>query len=550
MSLYTQLQAARSEEDVKDAYIKALGLKGYTKGLIDIQSKEIWFEAKDTGKNSSYAMFTQLLHYVQVALNEGETVPPFLAVIDTEKAALMRSADVLPFLAKKTIKWGKSASQFTQAALDEISAHIGTHFVAFKIATHEQEFISTVNADNIKANGGDKAESKSGVSKTHVAAKMDKQGYASRELFVQFLARIAKEIPTATVAVFSKIIYINAPNFEKFREDWNAKFLSGFVVHSQAFDGLKGNFPSGFLIWATNQRASTKQAIADINTEVLDKNGKAIGEKCFYNLPDKQLLSNWIIRPRSNDVDALPLKNAVTPTTSTKDVRGRKSADGAIGGMIAPGGDIQHAGLTALLSSGYCSAGGFFVTDKNPWQSAIVFAARRLIKQTWLNDRDQFLIPAQPLTDEFKNDCLIWMLFNGSNLTASANNLEWNNKKWSIVNHFIPFTEAEVNATDRFESDFMVQYLADKTLSPEATAVLAAGCVLWQAYFAHTAPRKVRDQFKLNRADVGWYQIRNALAARNQSGDAAPVSFAPLEEAYETLTDKLRPQVFSLGFLR
>jgi len=140
VSLYTQLQAAKSEEDVKDAYIKALGLKCYTKGLIDIQAKEIWFEAKDTGKTSSYAMFTQLLHYVQDALNKGESVPPFLAVIDTEKAALMKSADVIPFLAKKTIKWGKSASQYTPEALDEISAHIGTHFVSFKIATHEEEF--------------------------------------------------------------------------------------------------------------------------------------------------------------------------------------------------------------------------------------------------------------------------------------------------------------------------------------------------------------------------------------------------------------------------
>ena len=69
VSLYTQLQAAKSEEDVKDAYIKALGLKGYTKGLIDIQSREIWFEAKDTDRHSSYAMFTQLMHYVQDALN-------------------------------------------------------------------------------------------------------------------------------------------------------------------------------------------------------------------------------------------------------------------------------------------------------------------------------------------------------------------------------------------------------------------------------------------------------------------------------------------------
>ena len=78
MTLYQKLQEANSEEDVKDAYIKALGLKSYSKNLIDIQTKEIWFEAKDTAKHSTYAMFTQLLHYVQQALNKGEDVPPFL----------------------------------------------------------------------------------------------------------------------------------------------------------------------------------------------------------------------------------------------------------------------------------------------------------------------------------------------------------------------------------------------------------------------------------------------------------------------------------------
>jgi len=58
MTLYENLKHVKSEEDVKDIYIKALGLKGYTKGLVDIQTNEIWFEAKDTGKTSSYAMFT------------------------------------------------------------------------------------------------------------------------------------------------------------------------------------------------------------------------------------------------------------------------------------------------------------------------------------------------------------------------------------------------------------------------------------------------------------------------------------------------------------
>ena len=599
MSLYETLQKASTEEDVKDAYIKALGLKGHTKGLIDIQSDEIWFEAKHTGKDSLYKMFTQLLHYVQIALNEGTPVPSMLAVIDTEKAALMRSADVIPFLAKNTVKWGKSASKYTPEALAAVSAHIGTHFVAFKIETNADEFISTAKAaiksgdiirtqitpDNLKQvfdkwvskigkeiegvseddyvllffadimhdgtaathqnlpaellhkNGKpafqlkkqvyelgstagynqfwaiyhrppkaeyrnyllerrdslipvdergfkgafytplavvdkaydllnetlgkkwqqkyfvwdmccgvgnlevkhsnhrnifmstldesdinvmastktcsaafrfqydylnedisedgsidyalsnklplelraaiaagkkilvlinppyaeamsadnvteieDKSQAKAGVAKTKVAKYLDAQGYASRELFTQFLVRIAKEIPKATVAIFSKLKYVNAPNFEEFRSKWNAQYLGGFIVHSKAFDGLTGDFPIGFLIWATNQTAKKKNPIITISTEVLDKNANPIGEKTFYNVGSSLLLGDWIKRPKPNKVNTLPLKSAISPTTSIKDVRGMKSAEGAIGGMICGGSDMQHAAIaTALL---------------------------------------------------------------------------------------------------------------------------------------------------------------------------------------------------------
>ena len=801
MSLYTQLQYAKSEEDVKDAYIKALGLKGYTKGLIDIQSKEIWFEAKDTGKCSSYAMFTQLLHYVQVALNKGETVPPFLAVIDTEKAALMKSADVLPFLSKKTIKWGKSASQYTQEALDEISAHIGTHFVSFKILTHEDEFLSTVKIaiqsgdiirtqitpDNLKQvfdkwvamigreilgikeedyallffadimhdgtvsthanlpaellhkNGApvfsltgkmyelgnkegyrqfwaiyhkppkseyrdyllerrdslialdersfkgayytplhvvDKAydkltetlgnnwqkdyivwdmccgvgnleikhsnprniymstldqadidvmkatktcvaaqrfqydylndditddgqinyslsnkvpvplraaiaggkkilvlinppyaeaanrgntevklgtENKTGVATTRVGGSMMHYGYASRELFAQFVARISVEMPTATIAMFSTMKYVNAPNFEKFRQAWNAQYQGGFVVHNQAFDGLSGKFPIGFLIWKTDQTAATKTPITEISVEVLDRNAQAIGEKVYCNVPNSQLLTNWIHRQKSNQVDALPLINATTPTIKTTGVRRTKWADGAIGHMLCDSNDVQHAEQeTAVFSSVHSigHAGGFFITPENLLQAVAVFSVRKLVRPTWLNDRDQFLQPTLPLSDEFKTDCLIWTLFNRGNLTASANDLKWNGKTWTLVNHFIPFAESEVGAPDRFESDFMVQYIADITLSSEARAVLDAGRALWKAYFLNTDVRTVRDEYKLNRSDVGWYQIRKALKARTASGDTAPVNLTPFELVYQMLTDKLRPQVFSLGFLR
>lgn len=796
MTLYQRLQLTRSEEDVKDVYIKALNLKGYSKNLIDIQTKEVWFEAKEGHKHSTYAMFTQLMHYVQQALNKGEHVPPLLAVIDAQKAAIMKSADVIPFLAKKTIKWGKSASGYTQEALDAVSAHIGTYFVSFKIETHEDEFIRTIRGaiasgdiirvaitpDNLKqvfdkwvaligqeihgvapedyallffadimsdgtvsthANlpaellhrngkpvfmlGGkvyelgshegyrrfwaiyhrppdvayrnyllerrdslipldersfkgayytplhvvDKAydklaevlgknwqreyvvwdmccgvgnlevkhsnhrniymstldaadidvmratktcaaatrfqydylndditadgkldysltnkvpeglrkaiaegkkilvlinppygetgsgigkgdKNKKGVEQTEVnkLMKSEKLGFASKELFVQFLVRIAKEIPHATLAVFSKLKYVNAPNFEEFRQWWSAKYLDGFVVHSKAFDGLKGDFPIGFLIWETNQANAKKSIIESVTTNVLDKKGKPIGEKTFHNLPKKVFLNAWMKKLKHNKQPALPLSNAVTVSANP---RLKMSADGAKGFLFAGNNDFQNASTGTLLTSSIYTGrngGGAYLDETNLWQAAVVFAVRRLIKPTWLNDRDQFLQPTEPLTDEFKTDCLVWMLFSGSNLTASADDLAWNGKNWSIVNHFIPFTEQEVGAPDPFESDFMVQYLADKTLSAPAQAVLAAGRTLWQAYFAHPNARPVRDELKLNRPDVGWYQVRKALEARNASGDFVPVSFQPFQAAYKALTEKLQPLVYDLGFLK
>lgn len=139
------------------------------------------------------------------------------------------------------------------------------------------------------------------------------------------------------------------------------------------------------------------------------------------------------------------------------------------------------------------------------------------------------------------------MLFNGSNLSAGADDLEWNNKKWSLVNHFIPFTEKEVKANGRFESDFMSNYIAKLKLSSEAKAVMNEGREIWGKYHAAQFPKKIRDEFKLNRPDVGWYQIRKALNASSENED---VDFLPFKEAYETLSNKLRPQVYELGFLK
>ena len=802
MSLFEKLQKASSEEDVKAEYIKALRLKEVQRNLIDIQTREVWFEAKFGSKKSLYEMFTQLLFYIHRALEDGERIPPFLCVVDSVKAAIMKTDVALPLLQDKSvkIKWGKSASNVTQDALEVVSQYIGTHFVSFNIETHEQEFIDTVrNAidkkeiirtqitpDNLKqvfdkwvemvgkeitgaspenyaeffyadimsdgsapthdylsaellhkgnkpvfllngksfelgstdgysqfwaiyhrppkeeyrsyllerrdclipvdertfkgayytpldvvdkaydllektlganwqknyyvwdmccgvgnleakhsnprhvfmstldnedvnimraakicvsaerfqydylndditddgeidynltnkipqslrnvirdANEGKKkllvlinppyAEvgsafnasskentAKTGINKTRFGQLgMKKYGKASNELFTQFVARIAKEIPNATLAMFSTLKYVNSQTMDVFREEWNAKFLDGFVVHCKSFDGLTGNFPIGFLIWKTLNR----QAVfpKEISCEVVCKNVLPIGEKKFYSAPNEKYLTNWIVRPKPNTTEIIPLKNAISPATRTTDLRCKFWSDGAVGYMRVNSNDMQQANDTSLFSSGYSGGHGFYVNKENLSDLSVIFSVRHLIEHTWINHNDQFLIPTESLSDEFKNDCLIYMLFHGKNLTASANDLEWNGKKWNIVNHFIPFTETEVDAPDRFESDFMVRYMEGKTFSTEAQAVLDEGRKIWQAYFKQSFNHKIRDEFKLNRADVGWYQIRMALKAQNETGSTVPVNFAPFEKAYKVLSEKLRPQVYTFGFLK
>jgi hypothetical protein len=802
MSLHQQLQTAKSEEDVKDAYVKALGLKSLSKGLIDIRTAEIWFEAKEAPTPPA-AMFAQLLSYVRAATKRGEDIPPFLAVLDREKAALMETKYALPLFKDKDIAWSTAASQISKETVKQIQPYIEAHFVVYKIETHETEFIEAVKTgikegkfirtpitpDNLKqvfdkwvemigkelegvdevdyalmffadimhdgktaamtnlparlvhdgdtplfmlggkthelssvagyrrfwaiyhrpphqeyreyllerrdsllpidersfkgayytplkvvdkaydllaktlgknwqqkyivwdmccgvgnlevkhsnhrnvfmstldqadldvmkasrtcvaathfqydylnddiddfcqfdynltnkmplelrqaiadskankkgakkilvlmnppyaeagnssnpsiSNKGGETTTKDGVANTRVAGcMMTNYGRATNELFAQFMVRISQELPNAALATFSTLKYVNAPNFEQFRYYWKAKYLGGFVVHSKAFDGLNGNFPIGFLVWDT----SKKHTITEIETTALDKGTNWVGEKSFYNLPNENFLNVWLSRPRTNGVPVIPLKNCISPATSKPSVT--TWANDAIAYMRCSVNDLQHASQhTALFSSAFSDGHGFYLTPKNLWQAAVIFSVRRLIRPTWLNDRDQFLQPTEKLTQAFKNDCLIWMLFNGSNLTASANDLEWNDKKWNIVNHFIPFTETEVNAKGRFESSFMSDYLKDLILSKEASAVLNAGRDIWRAYFATDFERKIRTEYKLNRPDVGWYQIRKALEASGKES-GYEFDFSAFKAAYDALSEKLRPMVYELGFLK
>ena len=386
-------------------------------------------------------------------------------------------------------------------------------------------------------------QQKNNISKTKYSEyAMDKYGKSKNELFIQFLVRIQQEMPNAVVAVISKLKYITAPNSDGFREQWQPTFKNGFVVHSKAFDGLKGNFPIGFLIWDLSKKH--KETVFKL--PALDKKVNPCGNKTFAIEDKKSLLNVWIKRPKANpETEIIPLNNALNVYPSKPRVA--KWSDGAIAYLSCTSNDTQHLKYVFLLSSAYGHGDGFYVNEDNLAEAAVLFAVRRLIAHTWLNDRDQFLQPSKKLPESFYTDCLLYMLFSSSNLTAGTakDALEWNGRKWQLTNHFIPYDEAQVGFNGRFQSHFMSDYLHGKKLSKEARAVYDEGLKLWQALYRADIERKIRDEYLLDKSGAGWYQIRNALKKAVPQTD-----FAPFETAYAALAAKLEPLVYEYGFLK
>jgi hypothetical protein len=195
-------------------------------------------------------------------------------------------------------------------------------------------------------------------------------------------------------------------------------------------------------------------------------------------------------------------------------------------------------------------------------ETSIYFSARHCIEASWLNDRDQFLYPIDGWqTDvEFQNDCLAFTLFHGQNRITSSEG----------TNHWIPFTEYEVNAQAKFESSFMTDFIKGKikpentaatlfekgktqensplVFSEEAQAVFDAGRELWKYYHA---------QKDVN-VNASLYDIREHFQGRNDKGrmnsksdDAKYMQLiGELRSKLSVLAEKIQPKVYEYGFLR
>ncbi|GAA7504683.1 hypothetical protein JP0006_13770 [Helicobacter pylori] len=376
--------------------------------------------------------------------------------------------------------------------------------------------------------------------KTHETYK-DFLGSGSNELFAQFFMRIYKELNGCIMASFSKLKYLNSSNFKKFREVFKAKFLEGFMVPADTFDNVKGQFPIGFLVWDT--ATPPLKPTNALNLEVFDSLGEFLGYKTFKPMiVDRVKSINEWFKIYKDEQDYLGILVYDAPDFSHQNTNYLQNHKGT-----------SHLHYEKL-------------TPTNLLIGAIYFSIRHCIKATWQNDRDQFYAPyndAWQDDNEFKNNCLTFMLFHAQNRITTTQG----------ANHFIPFSETEVNAKERYSSHALLDFLKGKIkeegdslflnakkenkpleFSPCASKVFEAGREIYRHY--HTQDFTNRPY----NANISLYDIKEFFQGRNAQGKLnLPAKakdehykqlYANLQDALKDLAKEIQPKVYEYGFLR
>ena len=386
----------------------------------------------------------------------------------------------------------------------------------------------------------------------------DRLKNAIKELFVQFLTRIYFDIEGCIIAEFSTLKAISSNNFIDFRNLYKSDIEKGFIVPAKTFDNVKGQFPIGFKIWNTK----TVRTENEFKFDVYNEKGEFIGIKNVFSYDKSKYINDWIKNYRfSKDGEAL---------------------------IEFVGNDFQHQNFVSIEHFNKRIIGNnvvIFIKKENLIPISIYFTVRKVIKANWLNDRDQFLFPNEGWqTDlEFQSNCLTYTLFN-NNIQSQFG-----------TNHWIPFTEYEVNAQDKFASNFMTDFMKGKiqqeksqdtlfdegqtapqqplVFSEEAQAVFNAGRELWKYYHTHPSTSSgyggtssgyggtssgYGGESKPYNVNASLYDIREYFQGRNEKGrmnsksdDATYMELiGNLRAKLAMLADAIKPKVYEYGFLK
>ena len=424
-------------------------------------------------------------------------------------------------------------------------------------------------AGNGSANKGTKEK---GILKTKINAEMLKEGIggtASQEFYGQFLYRIAAIKQQfggdINIALFCNPKFMSGTNFEKLRNKFfdNFCFIDGIYFNAGHFANVSAVWGITFNVWGSsgiNEYNQFKHNIVD----VVDGNIIKIDEKILYNLDNEKTCSDWIrmpIKGVKTSKNALQMKSAIEWRESGS-LRG-SIAENAIG-YYENNSNIIQCNMQGCFIISSCTAhgAGISILPDNFHRVCSNFAARRLIDREWFNGEDGYMIPNENHSDynSFKNDSVVFSLFESKSQQSSLRDAESFGKTWNVKNEFFFMGRDEMmDLADNYGFDelyndakssderYVYNVLQDLEISDEAKAVLEKARDIVRKTFPYRADvHNDHPEYHLNAWDAGWYQVKKLCTE-------LPMFKEDMDEfksLFKALKEKMRPMVYELGFLR
>lgn len=512
----------------------------------------LWAEAKTSTKKDIYESFVQLILTIGRARTFDSYLPlAFLGAFDAEKIAFLPYTNIIDVFYQNDFNWNVTPSdhetkEFKQL-YKQVKANIEREVLLYHFGTDDKELHKFIRSNFIVG--------KSRLSKIRI----------NKNNFTHIYLKWAKEVKP-TIAV-----------------DWQTAKQEGLVdadfyladILSEHNISLREKL---FVLLRNDRYVYNiqRKSIGSMSFETVEFNDNQVAHTQFwnrYNRPPRREYWDYIVERR----------DLLVP----QDVRERK------GSYFTPRKwvELSQQYIAAELGEDWqdeyyvwdCAAGtgnllAGLINKYNIWASTLdaqdVKAMHDLINNNclnllekhvfqfdFLNDRDQFLYPNDGWTTdkEFQSDCLAYTLFNNNIQSRQG------------TNHWIPFTEQEVDAKEKFESHFMTDYIQGKNLSetqstldmfnqseknvtaqilrfsPEAQAVMDAGHELWRYYHAQpdADPNAALYDIRLH------FQGTNAKGKMNTDSDDSNYMelITDLRQKLKLLARKIEPKVYEYGFL-
>lgn len=418
--------------------------------------------------------------------------------------------------------------------------------------------------------GGVNNCTKESIADTYTNSLMikNKIGNCSSNLYAQFLYRILlikKEfnLTNCHIALFSPTLFFTGSSYAKFRNVFLNEFSFDNAIQFKAshFSNVSNDWGISFSLWhngiTENKNEFNYTLVDSIEGEIIETDKKIV-----YNTDNLVSASEWI-RKITKGMKTYNTINVTSAINVRKEGGSRKGmlVENAIGYLFNSSNNVdKNMQEVALFSTASARGIGVSVIHENFDRCTSLFSARKLIEKNWVNSKDEYLVPNEnhPKWNEFVNDSIVYSLFHSSSNQSSLRNVEYKNKKWNIKNEFFwmpkqtiedlantnGFTQTYNDARTSKER-YVYEKLQSITLSPEAQKVLDKSNDIVRNTFKY---RELFDsehpEYQIMNWDCGWYQIK-ALAKEYAKSD-----YEEFVKLFKALESKMRPMVYTLGFLK